>query len=93
MPGFDGTGPMGYGPMTGGGRGLCVPGGTAYAPTLGWTPGYGRPTAFGPGFGYARPFGFGRGFGRGRDFVPHIAWSRGFARGRRRRSFYPGWRR
>ena len=24
MPGFDGTGPMGMGPMTGGGRGFCV---------------------------------------------------------------------
>ena len=24
MPGFDGTGPMGMGPMTGGGRGYCV---------------------------------------------------------------------
>ena len=24
MPGFDGTGPRGLGPMTGGGRGLCV---------------------------------------------------------------------
>jgi len=24
MPGFDGTGPMGMGPMTGGGRGLCA---------------------------------------------------------------------
>lgn len=23
MPGFDGTGPMGTGPMTGGGRGFC----------------------------------------------------------------------
>jgi hypothetical protein len=25
MPGFDGTGPQGQGPMTGGGRGLCNP--------------------------------------------------------------------
>ena len=24
MPGFDGTGPVGQGPMTGGGRGFCV---------------------------------------------------------------------
>jgi hypothetical protein len=24
MPGFDGTGPMGVGPMTGGGRGYCA---------------------------------------------------------------------
>ena len=26
MPGFDGTGPMGMGPMTGGSRGYCYPG-------------------------------------------------------------------
>ena len=25
MPGFDGTGPNGMGPMTGGGRGVCSP--------------------------------------------------------------------
>ena len=31
MPGFDGTGPRGMGPMTGGGRGFCaVPAGAAY---------------------------------------------------------------
>ena len=24
MPGFDGTGPRGYGPITGGGRGFCI---------------------------------------------------------------------
>jgi len=52
MPGFDGTGPMGAGPMTGGGRGYCNPGnqGVAY--------GYGR----GPGL--ARGFRGGRGGGR-----------------------------
>ncbi len=27
MPGFDGTGPRGMGPMTGGGRGFCSPSG------------------------------------------------------------------
>lgn len=37
MPGFDGTGPAGMGPMTGGGWGRCAPQGTAY----GWT-GFGR---------------------------------------------------
>ncbi len=31
MPGFDGTGPRGMGPLTGGGRGFCVvPGGAPY---------------------------------------------------------------
>jgi hypothetical protein len=29
MPGFDGTGPNGMGPMTGGGRGFCSPWGSA----------------------------------------------------------------
>jgi hypothetical protein len=37
MPGFDGTGPMGMGPMTGGGRGFCAvplrPAWPAYAGT------------------------------------------------------------
>jgi len=31
MPGFDGTGPRGMGPMTGGGRGFCNPRGIGAA--------------------------------------------------------------
>jgi len=31
MPGFDGTGPRGMGPMTGGGRGFCSPWGVRVA--------------------------------------------------------------
>ena len=47
MPGFDGTGPRGMGPMTGGGRGLCaVPMRTAYSGA-----GYGMP------YPYAAPWG------------------------------------
>lgn len=50
MPGFDGTGPMGMGPMTGGGRGWCavpvVRGAGAYPPAL-----FGRPGGRG-GRGY-----------------------------------------
>jgi len=45
MPGFDGTGPMGIGPMTGGGRGFCSPRGRGAARTYGfprWT-GYAYP--------------------------------------------------
>ncbi len=34
MPGFDGTGPSGMGPMTGGGRGYCNPAGRGVA----WRP-------------------------------------------------------
>jgi len=32
MPGFDGTGPRGMGPMTGGGRGFCNPWGMRATP-------------------------------------------------------------
>jgi len=51
MPGFDGTGPMGMGPMTGGGRGWCNP-----------SVPYGRPYFSG---GFGPWFGWGRGRGRG----------------------------
>ena len=53
MPGFDGTGPRGMGPMTGGGRGFCSP----------W--GMGRTYGFGRGYGYGRGYGFGRRYGFG----------------------------
>ena len=47
MPGFDGTGPQGMGPMTGGGRGFCNSWGigTAYRP-------YGRFRGVGYGYPY-----------------------------------------
>ena len=70
MPGFDGTGPKGQGPRTGGGRGFCSTG-------IGATPqsGYGFPH-WGyrtQGYPYASGFGVGRGGsprggGRGRAF-------------------------
>jgi hypothetical protein len=65
MPGFDRTGPMGKGPMTGGGRGFCakiIPPGTA--PKF---PSYPPDVIFGAGRG-GRPWGGGRGrvFGGGR---------------------------
>jgi hypothetical protein len=49
MPGFDGTGPAGMGPMTGGGRGFCSPWGirAAFA-------GYGAA----PRVGYGYPYGW-----------------------------------
>lgn len=50
MPGFDGTGPRGQGPMTGGGFGRCTGGGSG--------PG------FGAGFGREFGRGMGRGYGR-----------------------------
>ncbi len=55
MPRYDGTGPAGGGPMTGGGRGYCsYPG-----------EGYGRPLGYGRGMAYRRGFGGGYGPGRG----------------------------
>lgn len=81
MPGFDGTGPMGKGPITGGGRGFCAllyrPYGygfraSYYPPTGMYPPYYGSPF-YGPLFGAGRgglPWGGGRGrvFGGGRWF-------------------------
>jgi len=77
MPGFDGTGPMGMGPMTGGGRGFCA------MPYRGYRPyGYGIGAPYYPSSGgypfYGRPFyGYGPVFGAGRGGLP---W--GGARGR-----------
>ncbi len=53
MPGFDGTGPRGAGPMTGGGCGFCV------------VPGYGLMQGYGAGYGWSAWGGRGRGLGRG----------------------------
>ncbi len=52
MPGFDGTGPSGRGPMTGGARGFCAPGAI----------GYGRRGRWNTGFGRFRRAGYGRGW-------------------------------
>ena len=82
MPGMNGTGPAGRGPMTGGGRGWCNP----YSPIYGGGyAGYGRmPMGYAPAgyggypatpmgvpaqaaFGYG---GYGRGYGMGFARVP-----------------------
>ena len=47
MPGFDGTGPRGMGPMTGGGRGFCSPWGIGAASRS-----YGVPPRLGYGYPY-----------------------------------------
>jgi hypothetical protein len=60
MPGFDRSGPMGAGPMTGGRRGLCNPATTGYDTRFGGMSGFGRGIRLGRGF----RGGFGRGMGR-----------------------------
>lgn len=60
MAGFDGTGPMGNGPMTGRRRGLCNSSATGNE----WTPGSGRRCGVGAGRGFRRGGGF---------FSPNIA--------------------
>jgi hypothetical protein len=62
MPGFDRSGPMGAGPMTGGRRGLCNPANTAYDARFGGMSGFGR------GMGFGRGFRGGSGRGMGRTF-------------------------
>ena len=66
MPGFDRTGPMGAGPMTGGRRGLCNPANIGYGGRYAGTSGFGR------GMGFGR--GFGAGFGRGGRFYGSRGW-------------------
>lgn len=68
MPGYDGTGPRGIGPMTGGARGFCNPASRGYPAGNG----VGRGMAHGAGF--RSGFGRGRGYGResGRGFYPGV---------------------
>ncbi|HBF43905.1 MAG TPA: hypothetical protein DDW42_09840 [Desulfobacteraceae bacterium] len=87
MPGFNGSGPAGMGPMTGWGQGYCNPSRTAYGPAAaGGGPGY-----FGPG--YAQGFSRGQGYGRGRGFNTGVrsgfGRGRGYAIGTGRRGAYP----
>ena len=65
MPGFDRSGPMGAGPMTGGARGRCNPATAATVPAY-YAGGY----DYGRGLGLRRGFrgGFGPGRGRGRGY-------------------------
>jgi hypothetical protein len=53
MPGFNGTGPMGMGLMTGGGRGFCNPCGTGVAVRRYGIPRWGR---YGYNYYSAKPF-------------------------------------
>lgn len=105
MPGFDGTGPGGMGPMTGGGRGWCNPYSPFYAgygpypasypyqpytPTgTGYAPAAGWPTG---GYGF-QPYGgypLAYGFGRPRWGMRGF-WGRGMGWGGRGRGRGRGW--
>ncbi|MEA3470628.1 MAG: DUF5320 domain-containing protein [Thermodesulfobacteriota bacterium] len=93
MPWGNGTGPMGYGPMTGRGAGYCAVPLTGYAnPVFGrgflGTAYYGAPETvdpsavapYGPAAyygGFGSPYGFGRFYGFGRGH----GLGRGFGRG------------
>ncbi|MBW1822276.1 MAG: DUF5320 domain-containing protein [Deltaproteobacteria bacterium] len=70
MPGFNGSGPMGAGPMTGGARGNCNPANAGYNPQFGR--GYGRGMGLRRGFrgGAGAGMGAGPGYGRGFGFYP-----------------------
>lgn len=65
MPGFDGSGPNGMGPMTGGGWGYCGTYNRPYAPRGG----FGRRGGFRGRFGQGS--GWGRGYGRGPGWGPY----------------------
>ena len=69
MPGFDRSGPMGAGPMTGGGRGFCNPA-TTPGPRA-FFGGYAGGSRFRSGLGRGR--GWRRGLGRGYRFYPPVA--------------------
>lgn len=82
MPGFNGTGPGGMGPMTGGARGWCTPYSPLYA---GADPAPDGPYAYPPSYfrprrGYPPAYGFGRPRWGLRGF-----WGRGLGRGGRGR--------
>ena len=70
MPGFDRSGPMGDGPMTGGRRGLCSPANADVRTPFIGRYGYGR----GMGFGYGFRGGYGPGRGIRRGFRGGFAW-------------------
>lgn len=62
MPGRNGTGPLGFGSMTGRGQGACA---GVNTPIYGGSFGRGCGRGFGGRFGRGPGLGFGRGFGFG----------------------------
>ena len=74
MPGFNGTGPQGNGPMTGGVRGYCNPGYTRNTFAYGRVNGMGRGFRGGSGSGFGFGCGYGRGIGRRGLFAQVGGW-------------------
>ena len=70
MPGFDRSGPMGTGPMTGGRRGFCNPRTREYPERFTGAPGFGRGMGLGRGFRAGFGPGMGRSFGRRGRYEP-----------------------
>ncbi len=73
MPRRDGTGPLGFGPMTGRGLGVCT---GVNAPIYGRGFGGGCGRGFGRGLGR----GFGPGFGRGFGFGANAAYNQTYSK-------------
>ncbi len=75
MPGYDQTGPMGGGPMSGGARGRCNPAPAGLSPVFAGPYGYGRGLGLRRGFrgGFGPGRGRGRGYGRGYEGYPPVA--------------------
>ncbi len=71
MPGFDGTGPLGVGPMTGGARGFCNPAAAGIRSTFYGRAGVRRGLGLGRGFRGGMGRGLRTGFGRGFGWIPN----------------------
>ena len=78
MPGFDRSGPMGAGPMTGRGLGRCTPQGRQMLAGGGYGAGYGFGRGGGRGFGRGGGRGWGRGFGYGAGYGPGYGYGTGY---------------
>jgi len=75
MPGMDGTGPRGLGPMTGGGRGLCNPSFAGAGSSYGGA--YSSPYGGGYPYGYGTaPYGGGSPYGYGMGYAPYSPYGR-----------------
>jgi hypothetical protein len=84
MPRFDGTGPAGMGPMTGGRRGRCNPYSAPYGGYRPYDAPYSAPPVASYPYGRGRPrWGRGQGFwGRGLRLGQGRSWGLGRGRGR-----------